>query len=74
MMQAMECVDDPREVNYRSRSRVVERGMDGPEVDRIYPRPSEEVMYRQNLRFVDPNELGGQVYPGFPLTPRTLED
>ncbi len=74
MMQAMECVDDPREVNYRSRPRVVARGMDGPEVDRIYPRPSDEVMYCQNLRFVDPNDLGGQVYPGFPLTPPTLGD
>jgi hypothetical protein len=46
--------------------------MPADEVDRIYPRPSLDVMYRQNMSFVDPNELGEEVYPGFPLAPETL--
>jgi hypothetical protein len=29
-------------------------------------------MYRQNMSFMDPNELGSETYPGFPLEPETL--
>jgi len=46
--------------------------MSSREVDRIYPRPSRDLMYRQNLSFADPNELGYQEYPGFPIDPPKL--
>jgi FtsP/CotA-like multicopper oxidase with cupredoxin domain len=67
MMQVVECVDDPSEANHRTRTIVASHDATGPEVDAIYPRPSPGVMYLQNMSFVDPNEIGGQVYPGFPL-------
>jgi FtsP/CotA-like multicopper oxidase with cupredoxin domain len=67
MMQMVECTDDPSKVNYRTRDRVASHGMGGDEVSRIYPQPSLELMYRQNLSFIDPNELGYQEYPGFEL-------
>jgi hypothetical protein len=38
--------------------------MSGAEVAAIYPKPLLDLMYRQNLSFVDPNELGYQKYPG----------
>lgn len=34
-------------------------------MDEIYPRPSLELMYKQNMAFIDPNEVGYRVYPGF---------
>ncbi len=74
MMQVVECVDDAAVVDYRPRVEAASQAMTGAEVDRIYPRPSLETMYRQNLSFVDPNLLGGQVYPGFPLGVPELED
>ncbi len=74
MMQAVECVDDPTQVNYRVRHGVARHDMSGDEVSRIYPPPSPEIRYRQNLSFVDPNELGGQTYPGFPLEVPTLRE
>jgi hypothetical protein len=67
MMQEIECTDDPARVNYKVRDRVASHSMSGPEVDAIYPKPSLEVMYRQNLTFVDPNKLGFQEFPGFEL-------
>ena len=72
MMQVVECVDDPQSANSQTRSRVASHDMPADEVDRIYPRPSLDVMYRQSMTFVDPNELGEEVYPGFPLAPETL--
>ena len=39
----------------------------------IYPPPSPEVMYRQNLSFVDSSPELGQVFPGFPIDVPTLE-
>jgi hypothetical protein len=74
MMQVVECVDDPGSANPRPRVRVATHNMPASEVDRIYPRPSREVMYHQNMSFVDPNEVGAEEYPGFPLQPRTLAD
>ena len=74
MMQGVECVDEPARANYRTRQRVANHDMSGPEVDAIYPPPSPELMYLQNMTFVDPNDLGGQVYPGFPLEIPTLEE
>jgi FtsP/CotA-like multicopper oxidase with cupredoxin domain len=67
MMQQVHCTDDPSKTNYRVRDSAAEHGMSGKEVDAIYPKPSPEIMYRQNLSFVDPNELGYQVFPGFEL-------
>jgi len=67
MMQQVHCTDDPSRTNYRVRDKAAEHGMSGAEVDAIYPKPSLDLMYRQNLSFVDPNELGYQSYPGFEL-------
>ena len=74
MMQAMECTDDPSVVNYRTKQRVANHAMSGPEVDRIYPRPSLEQMYRQNFSYVDPCQIGGHEFPGFELPIPTLDD
>jgi hypothetical protein len=41
--------------------------MSGADVDAIYPKPSREIMYQQNMTFIDPNKVGYQVYPGFEL-------
>ena len=48
--------------------------MSGKEVDAIYPKPSLEIMYRQNMTFIDPGELGYQEYPGFELSVPKLDD
>jgi len=40
----------------------------------IYPRPSLELMYRQNLSFVDPSDIGGYEFPGFDFDAPRLED
>jgi hypothetical protein len=74
MMQVMECTDDPQRANYRPRSKVASATMSSANVDRIYPRPSLEIMYRQTMTFEDPNELGRQVYPGYPLDVPELDD
>jgi FtsP/CotA-like multicopper oxidase with cupredoxin domain len=73
MMQVVECVDDAARADCRPRARAATHGMSAEEVDRIYPRPSLETMYRQNLSFVDPNLLGRQDYPGFALEVPELE-
>jgi len=72
MMQVVECVDDSAAPNYRPRSRTASHDMTSAEVDRIYPRPSAELRYVQNMSFVDPNEIGREEYPGFPLELRVL--
>jgi FtsP/CotA-like multicopper oxidase with cupredoxin domain len=74
MMQTIECSDDPTRANYRPRRRAAGHGMSTSEVDAIYPVPSLEVMYQQSMRFVDPNEIGAQVYPGFTVETPELED
>jgi FtsP/CotA-like multicopper oxidase with cupredoxin domain len=63
MMQIVECTDDASRVNYKTREQVASPKMSGREVDKIYPKPSMELMYRQNLSFIDPTELGYQEYP-----------
>jgi FtsP/CotA-like multicopper oxidase with cupredoxin domain len=74
MMQVVECTDRPEDANYVPRGSVASAGMSVKEVDAIYPPPSREIMYRQNLSFVDPNEIGYQVYPGFDLeVPRLID-
>jgi FtsP/CotA-like multicopper oxidase with cupredoxin domain len=67
MMQEVECTGDPSRANYHVRERVASHSMSGAEVDAIYPKPSLELMYRQNLSFVDVSEVGVQEYPGFEL-------
>jgi hypothetical protein len=67
MMQEVECTDDASRVNYNTRDKSASHSMSSAEVDAIYPRPSLELMYTQNLSFVDPNEMGYQDFPGFEL-------
>ncbi|MCH9005614.1 MAG: multicopper oxidase domain-containing protein [Proteobacteria bacterium] len=67
MMQEVECTDDAARANYNTRENVASHSMSGAEVDTIYPKPSLETMYFQNMTFIDPNEAGYQVYPGFEL-------
>lgn len=73
MMQQIHCSDDPAVANYHSRDQVAEHAMSAAEVDAIYPRPSLELMYRQNLCFLDPNETGYFEYPGFELAVPKLD-
>lgn len=68
MMQIVECTDDPSRVNYKTRQNAASHQMSGKEVDAIYPKPSLELMYRQNLSFIDSTKIGYQEYPGFELT------
>ncbi|MFT5139524.1 MAG: FtsP/CotA-like multicopper oxidase with cupredoxin domain [Lysobacterales bacterium] len=74
MMQIVECTDDASKVNYKTRQKVASHGMSGKEVDAIYPKPSLELMYRQNLSFIDPTKLGYQEYPGFELEIPKISD
>ena len=74
MMQVVDCQKTAEGVNYHTRQTVAEHGMSGAEVDAIYPKPSRELMYRQNMSFVDPSRLGHQVYPGFELKIPKLDD
>ncbi len=67
MMQTMAAVARVEDANYNPRAAVASATMSPEEVTRIYPRPSPELMYRQNLSFVDANPETGQVFPGFEL-------
>ncbi|HZD05096.1 MAG TPA: multicopper oxidase domain-containing protein, partial [Longimicrobiales bacterium] len=69
MMQVVECTAAAAQADYNPRSRVASHGMSGAEVDRIYPRPSLDLSYRQNIGFVDASPGTGQVYPGFDPDP-----
>jgi hypothetical protein len=73
MMQAVEAVSRAETSNYRPRARVASHAMPVDDVNAIYPPPGRELMYRQNLTFVDPNPELGQVFPGFPLEVPALE-
>lgn len=72
MMQAVTAVARAEQANYRPRTRVASHAQTPAEVDTIYPPPSRELMYRQNLSFVDASPDVGQVFPGFPLKTPTL--
>ncbi len=74
MMQVVECTSNPEESNYNPRDLVVSADMSAEDVSAIYHRPSTELMYRQNLSFLDPNEIGYQVFPGFDLEIPRLND
>jgi len=67
MMQMVETVPRVEDANYNPRTRVAAHAMAAHDVSAIYPPPSLELMYRQNLSFVDSNPELGQVFPGFPL-------
>ena len=73
MMQEVECTDDASRVNYRTRTKVASPSMPAAEVDAIYPKPSFEVMYRQNLSFVDMYEGKLFEFPGFEIDVPKLE-
>ena len=72
MMQIIESTDDATRVNYVARSSVASFDASADAVDRIYPPPSPEQCYRQNVRFTDLT-LPGQVYPGFDVEVPRLE-
>ena len=67
MMQAVETLSRPEESNYHPRTRVASHAMSASDVSAIYPPAGLELMYRQNLSFVDSSPELGQVFPGFPL-------
>jgi hypothetical protein len=67
MMQAVAAVARAEQANYNPREQVAAHAMSADEVTRIYPRPSLELMYRQNMSFVDAHPELGQVFPGFEL-------
>jgi hypothetical protein len=73
-MQAVAAVARADEANYSPRARVASPAMSADEVTAIYPAPSLELMYRQNMSFVDANPALGQVYPGFDLEIPKLDD
>jgi hypothetical protein len=68
MMQEVVCTADPEQTNYRTRQKVASHEMSSQEVDKIYPKPSLELMYRQNMTFVDPNTVAPYEFPGFEFT------
>ncbi len=68
MMQEVECTDDASRVNYRTRQRVASPSMSASAVDTIYPRPTRDLMYRQNLSYVDMHDGEIFEFPGFELS------
>ncbi|MBA2259733.1 MAG: multicopper oxidase domain-containing protein, partial [Acidobacteria bacterium] len=74
MMQAVETVRRAEDANYNPRTRVASHAMSVDEVDKIYPPPGHDLMYRQSMSFVDASPELGQTFPGFPLEIPTLED
>ena len=73
MMQGVSAVAAADDANYNPRGRVAGHAMSAADVSAIYPAPTLEQMYRQNLSFVDSSPDVGQVYPGFALAPPKLE-
>ncbi|HJR58312.1 MAG TPA: multicopper oxidase domain-containing protein, partial [Vicinamibacterales bacterium] len=65
MMQTVRSVDQAEDCNYNPRARVASPSMSSEQVSTIYPPPSREVMYLQNMRFVDPSPRSGHAFPGF---------
>jgi FtsP/CotA-like multicopper oxidase with cupredoxin domain len=73
MMQMVEAVARAEDANYSPRTRSVSHAMSASEVNAIYPPPGLDLMYRQNLTFVDSSPELGQVFPGFPIDVPVLE-
>lgn len=74
MMQTVRSVDTPEDCTWNPRARVASHGMPGEAVSAIYPPPSLDIMYRQNMHFVDPSPLSGHTYPGFDVQVPTPEE
>jgi FtsP/CotA-like multicopper oxidase with cupredoxin domain len=74
MMQHVMCTDDPGRVNYRWRDEPSAPEMTGDQVTSIYPRPSLDLMYQQNMNFVDLTQHTGGTYPGFSFATPSLDD
>ena len=73
MMQRIEAVARPEDANYHTRPQPCTHEMSPQAVSAIYPRPSRELMYMQNLSFIDTHPVLGQVFPGFELKVPKLE-
>jgi FtsP/CotA-like multicopper oxidase with cupredoxin domain len=67
MMQAVAAVASAEDANYNPRAEVASHTMSSDDVSRLYPRPSLQLMYRQNMSFVDSHPELGQTFPGFEL-------
>jgi len=74
MMQTVECVDRLDQSNYNPRTRIASHQATSEEVSAIYPRPSLEIQYKQNLMFVDVDHATGLAWPGFEVKPPKLAD
>ncbi|HET9369704.1 MAG TPA: multicopper oxidase domain-containing protein [Vicinamibacterales bacterium] len=74
MMATVEGVEQPEDANYRPRTAVASHAATAEAVTAIYPRPSLELMYRQNLSYVEAHPVVGCTYPGFPIVPPKLTD
>jgi hypothetical protein len=74
MMQAVGAVARAEDANYHPRTRVAAHGLSGDDVSAIYPMPSLDLMYRQNLSFIDASPEVGQVFPGFPIVAPKLPE
>jgi FtsP/CotA-like multicopper oxidase with cupredoxin domain len=74
MMQTVECSDRVEGANYSPRTRVASHRASSEEVTAIYPRPSLEISYKQNLMFIDTDHATGLIWPGFEVTPPKLGD
>ena len=50
---------------------LFETGRSLRDLNRLYPKPTLMEHYVSSMQFVDPNDVTGQVYPGFeiPLPP-----
>jgi FtsP/CotA-like multicopper oxidase with cupredoxin domain len=74
MMQVVEVTDDLHKVNYKPNpnGELFASGRKLDAVNKLYPVPSLEEHYQSSIKFVDPNKITGQVYPGFSITTPTL--
>lgn len=61
------CTDDPEQANYHVRDNAAKHGMSGAEVGEIYPKPSLDLTFRQNMSYVELNPVACHVFPGFDI-------
>ena len=81
MMTGVRITQFAKETNYTPQSGVSRADSSVADISDLYPRPSIEEAYRQNLSFEDPNVLApggfktGQSYPpkGIPIDPPKFE-
>jgi hypothetical protein len=74
MMQVVEVTNDFEKVNYKLKTdgAFFAAGRSLQEVNELYPKPTLEDHYISSIKFVDPNDVTGQVYPSFSIKPPTL--